>query len=329
MYPSFSKNLGPVQISEIKQVIECDLKNVSHDETFDEFLGLNGISNNTLTFLNDNEIIENSNTLNNCTIICTKKKYDELKSTHQKAIIVKNVQEFVAKISNIFYRDFTYDEKCLFNKPKYGEHCKIDASAKVENGSTIGNNVSLGHGVFIGHNCVIGNNSKIEPNAVVTNSIIGENVRIGSNSSIGQSGFGFFLKNDANIDIYHFGKVIIQSNVSIGASCTIDRGSFDDTIVGENTYLDNLCHIAHNVQIGSNCAFAAMTGIAGSAKIGNNVLAGGQVGIVGHVTIGNNVQIAAKSGVFNNLDEGQVVMGNPAINKYKYIKTYKKNYGNK
>ena len=121
----------------------------------------------------------------------------------------------------------------------------------------------------------------------------------------------------------------MQSKVSIGSGCTIDRGSFSDTIIGENTYLDNLCHVAHNVEIGDNSAFAAMTGIAGSAKIGNHVLTGGQAGIAGHIKIGNNVHIAAKSGVFQNIDDGETVMGNPAVNKYKFIKNYKKIYGKK
>ena len=125
------------------------------------------------------------------------------------------------------------------------------------------------------------------------------------------------------------GRVLLQSKVSIGSGCTIDRGSFSDTIIGENTYLDNLCHVAHNVEIGNNSAFAAMTGIAGSAKIGNHVLTGGQAGIAGHIKIGNNVHIAAKSGVFQSIDDDETVMGNPAVNKYKFIKNYKKIYGKK
>ena len=75
--------------------------------------------------------------------------------------------------------------------------------------------------------------------------------------------------------------------------------------------------------------FAAMSGIAGSTKIGNFVLVGGQVGISGHLEIGNNVQVAAKSGVFNNINDDQSVMGNPAIHKYKFIKKYKQIYGKK
>ena len=45
------------------------------------------------------------------------------------------------------------------------------------------------------------------------------------------------------------------------------------------------------------------------------------------IVIGDNVTIAAKSGVFHSLSDGQSVMGNPAINKYKFLKKYKKFYG--
>ena len=119
----------------------------------------------------------------------------------------------------------------------------------------------------------------------------------------------------------------MQSNVSIGSNCCVDRGSFGDTVIGENTYFDNLCHIAHNVVVGNNCVFAAMAGIAGSSKIGNYVMAGGQVGISGHLSVGNNVHIAAKSAVLKSVEDNCSVMGNPAIDKYKYIRKYKKFYG--
>ena len=68
------------------------------------------------------------------------------------------------------------------------------------------------------------------------------------------------------------------------------------------------------------------TGIAGSTYIGNNVITGGQTGIAGHLNIGNNVQIAAQSGVLKDIDNDSSVMGHPAIDKFKYIRNYKKNY---
>ena len=69
-----------------------------------------------------------------------------------------------------------------------------------------------------------------------------------------------------------------------------------------------------------------MTGIAGSTKLGNNVMAGGQTGIAGHLIIGDNVQIAAQSGVLKDIENNTSVMGYPAINKFKFIRNYKKNY---
>ena len=328
MHPSFFKNLGPIQISKIKKSLDCEIVNIDHDEKFNSFLGISKVSNKSISFLNNNEVLK-KNIPSDHAIICTRKKFKSLNNKNLKAIIVRNVQEAVAKISNVFYRDFNETEILEFKKPVTGKNCVINKNSTLENGTIIGDNVCIGYGVFIGHNCSIGDNTKIESNTIITNSIIGENVIIGRNSSIGQNGFGFYMQNGENIKIYHSGKVILQSNVSIGSGCTIDRGSFDDTIIGENTYIDNLCHIAHNVQIGKNSAFAAMTGIAGSSKIGNNVLVGGQAGIAGHITIGNNVQIAAKSGVFENLSDGASVMGNPAVNKYTFIKNYKKIYVSK
>ena len=78
-------------------------------------------------------------------------------------------------------------------------------------------------------------------------------MQVGRNSSIGQQGFGFAISKNKNIKIFHSGRVILQAGVNVGSNCTIDRGSFGDTIIGQNTYFDNLCHVAHNVVVGNNC----------------------------------------------------------------------------
>ena len=326
MSPSFFKKLGPISSDQINSSIDCKSVNVSKNDYFDSFVSIDNASNNTLSFLYDNEKI-NVNLPLSSGVICTEKMANKL-NPDQKKFIVHNVQESVAKISNIFYRDYTEKERMNFDDPVLGEGCEIGNNVIIENGAIIGKNVKISHGAVVKINCIIGDGSVIGSNTVISNSILGENIYIGSNTSIGERGFGFFLSN-INIDIYHIGRVLLQSKVSIGAGCTIDRGSFSDTVIGKNTYLDNLCHVAHNVEIGNNSAFAAMTGIAGSTKIGNYVLAGGQAGIAGHIKIGNNVQIAAKSGVFQSIGDGDSVMGNPAVNKYKFIKNYKKIYGKK
>tara|TARA_A100001035_G_C27777300_1_gene499720 strand:- start:1649 stop:2629 length:981 start_codon:yes stop_codon:yes gene_type:complete len=326
MKPSFFKKLGPIKTNSIKDIIGCDLHNINNNDEYNELVSLsNAKSSKDLTFIYDNENFI-PNLLNKPSIICTSKKYLELKNKF-KLIIVKDVQKSVSILSNKFYRDFTNEEISNFRKPTIGEGSKISKNAIIENGASIGKNVTIQDGACIKNGTIIGDNSYIDYNSVISNSIFGENVFIGRNCSIGQQGFGFSIYPKKNIKIFHIGRVIIQANVNIGSNCSIDRGSFGDTIIGENTFLDNLCHIAHNVVIGSNCVFAAMTGIAGSAKIGDYVLAGGQAGIAGHISVGNNVKIAAKSAVFNSLNDGETVMGNPAISKFKYIKRYKKTYG--
>ena len=146
---------------------------------------------------------------------------------------------------------------------------------------------------------------------------------IQDNTKIGQKGFGFIPIKKNNLKFPHIGRVLIKDNVEIASGCTIDRGSVDDTIIGENTYLDNQIHIAHNVKIGSNCMIAGQVGFAGSSSVGNSVSIGGQAGISGHIKIGNNVKIGGGSGVVKDIKDSQIVMGYPAVSIKEFLKKNK------
>jgi UDP-3-O-[3-hydroxymyristoyl] glucosamine N-acyltransferase len=106
--------------------------------------------------------------------------------------------------------------------------------------------------------------------------------------------------------------VIIQDGVTIGANSTVDRGAFDDTVIGENTKIDNLVQIAHNVRVGRDCVMAAHTGISGSVTIGDGVQCGGRVGIADHITIGSGARLAAAAGVMKDIPAGETWGGFPA-----------------
>ena len=162
--------------------------------------------------------------------------------------------------------------------------------------------------MILGDNCLIGDNVSIYF------SKISDNVKIYQGAKIGGEGFGFAIHKKGFKKIPQLGRVIIDKNVEIGCNSTIDRGSIGDTVIGENSMIDNIVHLGHNVKIGKNCIIAAMTGISGSSTLGDNVLVGGQVGISGHIRIGNNVKIAAKSGVMKNIDDNNSVGGYPAEN---------------
>ncbi len=324
MKSSFFKNLGPISFTTIMEQIECTPINIDQETSFNNFTSIKNLTENGLSFLTDTGF-SREDIKSDGVIVCSQSMYGKFKNSNP-LIVVKDVNTAVAKLSNIFYRSLTYDEIKILDEPKIGSNCNISNSAIIENGSIIGKNVYINAGCYVGHNCIIGDNTFIDCNTVITNSVIAENVHVGRNSSLGQQGFGFAINKNNNIKIFHSGRVLLQDGVSLGSNCTIDRGSFGDTVIGQNTYFDNLCHVAHNVVVGNNCIFAAMTGIAGSTNIGNNVMSGGQVGIAGHLNIGNNVQIAAQSGVLKDIDDDSSVMGHPAIDKMQYIRKYKKNY---
>ena len=94
------------------------------------------------------------------------------------------------------------------------------------------------------------------------------------------------------------------------------------TIIRRGVKIDNLCQIAHNVEIGKNSAMAAQVGIAGSAKIGERVMIGGQAGISGHLHIADDTKIVAQSGVPSTVKKAQTLMGSPGIP----IEDFKKSY---
>jgi UDP-3-O-[3-hydroxymyristoyl] glucosamine N-acyltransferase len=99
------------------------------------------------------------------------------------------------------------------------------------------------------------------------------------------------------VDIPQLGRVILQDGVTVGANTCIDRGAFDDTVIGENTKIDNLVMIAHNCVIGRNCLIAGHAGISGSVIVGDGVIFGGKAGIGDHITIGVGARVAAGAGV--------------------------------
>ena len=242
-------------------------------------------------------------------------------------IIVENVLLSVAKVTNYFYPNSLNEKFIPKLKNNYTKKKNIFFSKNV----VIGNNVKIGENTYIGinsiieDNVIIGKNCIIGSNVIIKKCIIGDNVSILDGAIIGKKGFGFFPSKKKNIRYPHIGLVIIGNNVEIGCNNTIDRGSLSNTVIGDNTFLDNQVHIAHNVKIGKNCIITAQVGFAGSAILGDSVSIGGQAGISGHIKIGNNVKIGGGSGVIKNIPDNSKVMGYPAKDIRVFIKENKKN----
>ncbi|MCL4147088.1 UNVERIFIED_CONTAM: hypothetical protein GTU68_035456 [Idotea baltica] len=184
--------------------------------------------------------------------------------------------------------------------------CVVGAGASIGGDTVIGANSVIGPGVQVGKDCRIG------ANVSVFCALIGDDVTLSSGARIGESGFGVIAGPDGIADAPHYGRVILQDGVSIGANSCVDRGAFDDTILGERTKIDNLSQIAHNVHFGRDVLMAAFGGISGSVSVGDGSMLGGRVGIADHVTVGKGVSLAASSGLFRNIDDGETWGGTPA-----------------
>ena len=200
-----------------------------------------------------------------------------------------------------------------------GDFAYIGRNAQVGDYTKIHENVYIGDDVKIGSHCIIYPGVRIYPGMV-----IGNNVIIHSNAVIGSDGFGFAPLEDGTWKkIEHTGNVIIEDDVEIGANVCVDKSQMGSTVIRRGVKIDNLCQIAHNVEIGSNTVMAAQTGIAGSAKVGDHCIIAGQVGIAGHITLADNTTIGAQSGIMGSIkEEGQTLMGSPAFPLKQYLRSY-------
>ena len=67
------------------------------------------------------------------------------------------------------------------------------------------------------------------------------------------------------------------------------------------------------MRIGPLSLLCAQVGISGSAEVGTGVVLAGQVGVVGHIRIGDLAKVGAQSGVAQDVEDGAVVSGTPAV----------------
>jgi UDP-3-O-[3-hydroxymyristoyl] glucosamine N-acyltransferase len=155
----------------------------------------------------------------------------------------------------------------------------------------------------------------IHPSAVIYDHVeVGDNVTIGAGCVIGGPGFGY----EWDDDLYLWVKkpethgVVIEDDVHIGANTCIDRGSYRDTVIGAGTRIDNLVHVAHNVQVGRNCLVIAQAELSGSVVVEDNCWIGPRACVREHLTIGHDSLVGIGSVVVKDVEPHTTVMGVPA-----------------
>lgn len=190
--------------------------------------------------------------------------------------------------------------------------CDLSVHPRVTIGrdSIIGNRVTLHPGVVIGDRCCVGDDTIIHPNVSIYDDCrIGSRVIIHSGTVIGADGFGFVADEEGRqVKLLQQGRVIIEDDCEIGASCAIDRG-MGDTVLRRGVKLDNLIQVGHNCDIGEDTVIAALAGFSGGTRIGRRCIIAGQSGTSQHVTIGDGAVLLGRSAVFKNVAPGARVGG--------------------
>ena len=315
----FFDNYGPFTLQEIIEIAEVSLhKNVDLNTEISGVASLSSASSEHLTFFSNGKYLD-AFRQSKAGFCITSEEYAKFAPSDMVVLISKNSYRSYALAAKAFYaQDQLIAENIaitafLDNTVIIGTNCVVGQNVVIEKGAMIGSNCQIGHNTIIGKNVIIGDNARIAPNVVITHSIIKRNVIIHPGAKIGQDGFGFASSADGHLKVPQLGRVLIGNDVEIGANTTIDRGSINDTIIGDMTKIDNLVQIGHNVKIGKGCIIVAQVGISGSTEIGDFVVLGGQVGISGHIKLADFTQVAAQSGVIGDTLPKDKIGGTPAV----------------
>ena len=266
----------------------------------------------------------------NASIVLVNNDFKPEKEIKPTLIRVEDAYSAFAKLLEVYNKiklnkSGISDKAHICSTAKVGKNVYIGEFAFIGENTTINDNVKIYPQVYVGDNVKIGKDTTLYPGVkVYSDNLIGNNCILHGGAVIGSDGFGFAPQNGANyMKVAQIGNVILEDEVEIGSNTTIDRATLGSTIIHKGAKIDNLCQIAHNVEIGENTVIAAQTGISGSTKVGKNCLFGGQVGLIGHITIADEVKIAAQSGIGKNiLKKGEIIQGSPGFEISKYRKSY-------
>ncbi|MGW8265489.1 MAG: UDP-3-O-(3-hydroxymyristoyl)glucosamine N-acyltransferase [Longimicrobiales bacterium] len=241
-------------------------------------------------------------------------------------IVVEDAYQALPNLIGAFYPTLPVaagiHPSAVFGKDVHlGEGLSVGPYVVVGEGAQVGDGVRLGAHTVVGEGCVIGAGSVLHPHVVLyPGTRIGARVILHAGVRLGVDGFGFVAVEGEHRKIPQVGACVIEDDVEIGANSCIDRGSIGRTVVGKGTKMDNLVHLAHNVQVGEGVLMAAMVGISGSTKVGDGAMFGGQSGMVGHIEIGEGARIGAQAGVIGDIPPGETVSGYPARNNREYLR---------
>ena len=183
----------------------------------------------------------------------------------------------------------------------------VPPDARVHPTARLARSVVLGAAVEIGEDATVG------PNTCLAHTTLGPRVAVGANCTLGGDGFGYTRAPDGRLVAFpHVGRVVVEADVSIGSNTCVDRGALGETRIGAGTKVDNLVHIAHNVQIGRDCVVIAHAVVAGSVVVEDGAWVAPGALVRNGLTVGVGATVGMGAVVVRDVPAGATVKGNPA-----------------
>ncbi|HEX8735858.1 MAG TPA: UDP-3-O-(3-hydroxymyristoyl)glucosamine N-acyltransferase [Pyrinomonadaceae bacterium] len=278
------------------------------------------------------------------TFLANPKYTPQIEATRASAIFLNEKEKIERKdIAVLRAKDpyLAYTRALRLFNPEPETISFIHPKAFVSESARIAENVEIQANAVVGENCVVESGTKIFPNATVyagvkigkncrihsgvsirENSEIGDNVIIHNNTTVGSDGFGYAKDEEKRwLKIPQTGRVVIESDVEIGANSAIDCASVGETRIKRGVKIDNLVQIGHSCTVEEDSLICAQTGLAGSSVIGKRVILAGQVGIAGHLKVGDDVVVTAKSATSHNVENGKIISGVPAFDNRDWLRS--------
>jgi UDP-3-O-[3-hydroxymyristoyl] glucosamine N-acyltransferase len=234
---------------------------------------------------------------------------DDVEACPVSVLISQDPYETYARIADLLHPPASFpagihESATVSASAQVSAGAHVGPNAVIGDGAVVADGVSIGPGSVVGPRCRVGESTRLHANVTVVEDVrIGKRCIVHPGAVIGCDGFGNAQSDTGWVKVPQIGGVEIGDDVEIGANTTIDRGSIEDTVIGNGVRLDNLIQIAHNVRIGEHTAMAAQSGVSGSTVIGKRCLFAGQAGLVGHITICDDVTIGGATMVSKDIRE--------------------------
>lgn len=326
--------MRPFEITEYDPSFVPHSFQLADDFSFATLSSLETLRPNSITFLKNkkflNHFLESYKTqkIHQVYLLIEQELFNSIESRSEFNILadvfsgigtVKSVDLAMGLLSRPFYLRKHRNRNEMVDGRQMGT-AQVHPSAQIAQNVFIGENVEIAEevtiypGAVVMGNCRVGARTTLYPNVSLNHDVvIGADCRVHSNTVLGSDGFGYHFNQGTHVKVWHLGGVVVEDHVELGANCTIDRGTFKDTIIGSGSKLDNAVHVAHNCVLGKGIILCAQSALAGSAQVGDYTMFGGRAAVASNIQMGAGCMVAAGAMVKDSWPANSKLGGYPAI----------------